>query len=181
MNLRSEKSSLENLRLGKLDGLRWIYDNYSEKLLNVGYRVLLSREQARDMVQDLFVRLPEVIVDFRGESGLGTWLFRVAYNMCLKQLQQSKNRNRLEMENIEMLSPKSLDVDYPENDFLAKALAILDAESRSILWLKDGEGVSLEELSQIFKMPEGTVKSRLSRAREKIREFVKSEAEFEKL
>jgi RNA polymerase sigma factor (sigma-70 family) len=175
----SEKKSLEELRAGRLEGLRLIYETYAERLLNQCYRILLSREQAEDVVQDLFLRLPGIIGEFRGESALGTWLYRVAHNMCLNRLQQAKNRAKLEWENAGDLAPRARGTSVELNDLLAKALAGLDAETRSLLWLKEGEGVPLKELSDIFKMPEGTLKSRLSRARDKVKEYLDQEAKVE--
>jgi RNA polymerase sigma-70 factor, ECF subfamily len=179
--LSPEARSVKRLRDGELEGLQWIYENHSERLLNQAYRILLSRELAEDMTQDLFLRLPEAIAEFRGESSLGTWLFRVMHNMCLNRLQQSKNRQKLEMENIPALSPREIDLPYEVSDLLSKALFVLDPETRSLLWLKEGEGVPLKELAISFKLPEGTLKSRLSRARDRMREYLEKEAKVEKL
>ncbi|MDB5104142.1 MAG: polymerase sigma-70 factor family protein [Fibrobacteres bacterium] len=176
-----EKKSIEQLREGGLEGLHWIYGTYSQRILNQCFRILLSKEQAEDVVQDLFVKLPEIIAEFRGESSLGTWLYRVAHNMCLNRLQQAKNRNKLEWENAEELAPRSQGASIETRDLLGKALAVLDAETRSMLWLKEGEGVPLKELSDIFRLPEGTLKSRLSRARDKVREYLEKEARVERL
>ena len=163
------------LKNGDMEGLRWIYENFSKRILNQGYRILLSSEQAEDMMQDLFLKLPQTIQDFRGESGLGTWLFRVAHNMCITRLQSAKNHSHLENENIETLSPSSNAVHYEDTDILNKALAVLDAETRSLLWLKDGEGIPLNELAITFKAPEGTLKSKLSRARARIKEVMEKD------
>jgi RNA polymerase sigma-70 factor, ECF subfamily len=175
-----EKVSIEQLREGRLEGLQWIYETYSQRILNQCFRILLSREQAEDVVQDLFVKLPAIISEFRGESALGTWLYRVAHNMCLNRLQQSKNRNKLEWENLDSLSPRALGVSVEISDLLAKALAVLDADTRSLLWLKEGEGVPLKELMDIFGLPEGTLKSKLSRARERVKAYLEKEAVYEK-
>jgi RNA polymerase sigma factor (sigma-70 family) len=176
-----EKKSVEQVRQGQLEGLQWIYDTYSQRILNQCFRILLSKEQAEDVLQDLFIKLPEVIGEFRGESALGTWLYRVAHNMCLNRLQQAKNRNKLEWENAEALAPRGEGGSVEMSDLLGKALAVLDPETRSLLWLKEGEGAPLKELAVIFKMPEGTLKSRLSRARDKVKEFLEKEARFEKV
>lgn len=176
----AESKSLEDLRAGRLEGLQWIYGTFAERLLNQCYRILLSREQAEDMVQDLFVRLPSIIGEFRGESALGTWLYRVAHNMCLNRLQQAKNRAKLEWENAGDLAPRARETSVELSDLLSKAMAELDAETRSLLWLKEGEGVPLKELSGIFALPEGTLKSRLSRARDKVKEYLDQEAKVEK-
>ena len=176
-----EKKSIEQLREGKLEGLHWIYETYSQRLLNQCFRILLSKEQAEDVLQDLFIKLPDIISEFRGESSLGTWLYRVAHNMCLNRLQQAKNRNKLEWENAEELAPRGLGASIETRDLLGKALAVLDEETRSLLWLKEGEGVPLKELSEIFRLPEGTLKSRLSRARDKVKEYLEKESRVEKV
>lgn len=172
--LSPERRSIARLREGDLEGLRWIYDRFAERLINQAYRILLSREQAEDVVQDLFIRLPGLIGEFRGDSALGTWLYRVVHNMCLTRLQQARNRLRLEEENLAGSAEDGGDA-YATTDLLAKALAVLDPETRSLIWLKEGEGVPLKELSESFKLPEGTLKSRLSRARDRLREFLEKE------
>jgi RNA polymerase sigma-70 factor (ECF subfamily) len=177
--LNPEKRNLARLRAGALEGLRWIYDTYAGRLLKQCHRILLSREQAEDVVQDLFIRLPAVVGEFRGESALGTWLYRVAHNMCLTRLQQSGNRQRLMEENFAGEGGEGRDA-YETSDLLAKAMAGLDPETRSLLWLKEGEGMPLKELSDTFKLPEGTLKSRLSRARDKVREFLEKEEQVGK-
>lgn len=173
--LNAERKSLARVRKGDLEGLKWIYERHADRLLNQCYRILLSREQAEDVVQDLFIRLPDMVADFRGDSALSTWLYRVAHNMCLTRLQQARNRGRLEEENLAVDEGAGRDA-YEVSDLLAKALAVLDPETRSLLWLKEGEGVPLKELSETFKLPEGTLKSRLSRARDRVREFLEKEA-----
>lgn len=176
-----EKKSIARLRNGEQEGLRWMYENFSERILNQCYRILLSREQAEDVVQDLFMRLPDIIGDFRGESALGTWLYRVAHNMCLNRLQQAANRLRLESENNADFLPAGAGDSYEVSDLLGKALATLDPETRSLIWLKEGEGIPLKELSVTFKLPEGTLKSRLSRARERLKGFLEKEAKLERV
>lgn len=176
-----EKKSIERLRNGELEGLSWIYETHSQRILNQCYRILLSREQAEDVLQDLFVKLPDIIGEFRGDSSLGTWLYRVAHNMCLNRLQQAKNRVKLEWENAEALAPREMGSSPEIKDLLAKALSVLEPETRSLLWLKEGEGVPLKELSEIFEVPEGTLKSRLSRARDRVKEYLEKEARVEKV
>ncbi|HKP97087.1 MAG TPA: RNA polymerase sigma factor [Fibrobacteria bacterium] len=175
-----ERKSIEQLREGRLEGLHWIYRTYSQRILNQCFRILLSREQAEDVLQDLFLKLPTVISEFRGESALGTWLYRVAHNMCLNRLQQAKNRNKLEWENAETLAPRGMGNSVELSDLLAKALAVLDPDTRSLLWLKEGEGVPLKELMEIFGLPEGTLKSKLSRARDRVKDYLEKEAKVEK-
>lgn len=171
-----ERKSIALLRNGELEGLRWIYENFSTRILNQCYRVLLSREQAEDVLQDLFLKLPGIIGEFREESGLGTWLFRVAHNMCMSRLQQAKNHLLLEAENIGEIWPQGEGATYDIKDLLNRAMAALDPETRSLVWLKEGEGVPLNELSATFNLPEGTIKARLSRARTRMKEILEKEA-----
>lgn len=169
-----EKRQLERLRQGELSALEWVYRKHGSRILNQCYRILLSRQAAEDAVHDILVRLPAAINTFRGESRFSTWLHRLAHNECLTRWEQGRNRKGLEERNREALSPRS---DHREDgledkDLLHLALEALDPESRSLLWMKEAEGFALQEICEATGMNEGTLKSKLHRARHKAREVL---------
>jgi RNA polymerase sigma-70 factor (ECF subfamily) len=172
-----EKKLIEQLKSGDLKALESVYKNYAEKILNQSYRILLSREAAEDIVHDLFISLSRRLQGFKGESSLGTWLYRVAHNLCLERLRQEKNRKRLLQEHGKAVDSLR-DTKIEDRDLLQQAMEILDPETRSLLWLKEGEGLEIRELSQTLEIPEGTLKSRLSRGREKLRHWMEKEAKY---
>lgn len=174
-----EAQALAQVLSGDLSGLRVLYDLHASTLLNQAWRILQAREAAEDAVHDLFLRLPEILRQFRGESSLRTWLFRAMHNQCLNVLSVAGHRRRLlsrERDAESEISPEpSVAVVVETQDTLHRALAQLEPETRSLLWLKEAEGLSLKELSEIFNEVEGTLKARLSRARERLRHILAKE------
>ncbi|MFC1584716.1 RNA polymerase sigma factor, partial [Fibrobacterota bacterium] len=108
----SEKHLVRDLKAGSLEALEHAYGKYAEKILNQGYRILLSREAAEDVLHDIYVNLFRRIRNFRGKSSLGTWLYRVTHNLCLEKIRKEKNRRRILSDNTPLLSnTKELDTE----------------------------------------------------------------------
>ncbi len=175
----SEAKALTQVLAGDLAGLRVLYDLHASTLLNQAWRLLQAREAAEDAVHDLFLRLPEILSQFRGESSLRTWLFRAMHNQCLNVLSVAGHRRHLlqrEWNAGDETSPEPSAAAVLEiQDTLHRAMSQLEPETRSLLWLKEAEGLSIKELSVIFNEVEGTIKARLSRARERLRHILAKE------
>ena len=173
-----EKVILQHLKEGSRDALALLWQAHSSNVLNLAFRMLKDRDQAEDILMDVFVQVPKAIQGFRGESALGTWLYRLTVNACLMKLRSQKRHRELEEEKLDAIVEEVIGkVDSQGEDFdaelLEKGLAQLPAETRSMLWLKDAEDLDVKDLAEIYKMPEGTIKARLSRARHLIRDFLK--------
>ena len=174
----NEKVILQHLKEGSRDALALLWQAHSSNVLNLAFRMLKDRDQAEDILMDVFVQVPKAIQGFRGESALGTWLYRLTVNACLMKLRSQKRHRELEEEKLDAIVEEVIGkVDSQGEDFdaelLEKGLAQLPAETRSMLWLKDAEDLDVKDLAEIYKMPEGTVKARLSRARHLVRDFLK--------
>ena len=173
-----EKVILQHLKEGSRDALALLWQAHSSNVLNLAFRMLKDRNQAEDILMDVFVQVPKAVQGFRGESALGTWLYRLTVNACLMKLRSQKRHRELEEEKLDVIVEEVIGkVDSQDEDFdaelLEKGLAQLPAETRSMLWLKDAEDLDVKDLAEIYKMPEGTVKARLSRARHLVRDFLK--------
>ena len=173
-----EKVILQHLKEGSRDALALLWQAHSSNVLNLAFRMLKDRDQAEDILMDVFVQVPKTVQGFRGESALGTWLYRLTVNACLMKLRSQKRHRELEEEKLDVIVEEVIGkVDSQGEDFdaelLEKGLAQLPAETRSMLWLKDAEDLDVKDLAEIYKMPEGTVKARLSRARHLVRDFLK--------
>jgi RNA polymerase sigma-70 factor, ECF subfamily len=170
---QEEGRLIAQIQRSDLAGLKAVYDQHAQALLNQAWRMLQNRSAAEDAVHDLFLRLPEGLQGFRGESSLRTWLFRAMHNQCLNLLSIESNRQALLRREIPEIDPVSSEPSaaaaLETHDLLQRALDYLDPATRSLLWLKEAEGTPLKELAVIFQEPEGTLKARLSRAREKLR------------
>lgn len=161
------------------DTLSVLWKAHSVSILNLAFRILQDRDAAEDVLMDLFVDLPKTIQSFRGEASFSTWFYRMTVNACLMRIRKSKRHSELEELNSLSISENIIggpdEVDVFDAKLLEYGLSSLPAETRSMLWLKDAEGLELKELSEIFNLPEGTLKSKLSRARQHVREILKEE------
>ena len=155
-----------------------LWREHSTKMLNLAFRMLKDRDRAEDILMDVFVGIPDAIRAFRGQSALGTWLYWLTVNACLMKLRAQKRHRELEEEKRDVIIEEVPGKDDAKNEhfdaeLLEKGLAELPAETRSMLWLKDAEDLDVKDLAEIYGMPEGTIKARLSRARHFVRDYLK--------
>jgi RNA polymerase sigma-70 factor (ECF subfamily) len=141
---------------------------------------------AADAEQEVLIRLHRSLGRWRGEGAFTTWLYTLARRVCIDEIRRRvRERNRIdrfarrsrpEEEVIEREeNPENAWVTVEEGQALRRALATLPEPDRTLVYLKDAEGVSVEELAQIHGLNEGTVKSKLSRARAKLRALLQEE------
>lgn len=168
---------LNGLKSGGREALAILWQEHSGHVLNLAFRMLKDRDQAEDILMDVFVQVPRSVQKFRGESNLGTWLYRLTVNACLMKLRAERRHAELEEENWGAIVESSLGTEEKEQEFDTELLTLglnqLPAETRSMLWLKDAEGLDIKDLTEIYRMPEGTIKARLSRARHFVKDFLK--------
>lgn len=171
-----EAEVIERCRRGEPDARREFYEQYSERIYRLALRMMRNADDAFDVTQDAFVRAFAGIESFDGRSGLGTWLYRIAVNEALQRLR----RRRIEQKHLKLLErevqsrqPRDLDVDGPD---LETALAELSDQSRTILLLKYQEGLDYARIAQVLGCAAGTVASRLSRARDQLRQLLENPA-----
>jgi RNA polymerase sigma-70 factor (ECF subfamily) len=150
---------------------------HKDRVYDLCCRLLGDREEALDVAQDVFVSLHGALATFRGESRLSTWIFRVAKNHCLNRLKYLGRRGHHKTDELSDVSEQELSFHQPhpspqeallgkeQSTRVQRAIAQLGEEQRVLIILRDIEGLSYEEIVQITEQPEGTVKSRLHRAR----------------
>jgi RNA polymerase sigma-70 factor (ECF subfamily) len=148
-------------------------------------RMLGDTEEAFDLTQEIFMKVHEHLANFRADAKLTTWIFRIAKNHCLNRLKYLKRRGRGRFEEFapsnELCITEALGGAHRPDDALGaqreralvhEAINHLDDDQRVLVLLRDVEGLSYEEIVEITELPEGTVKSRLHRAREKLVGFL---------
>lgn len=181
-----ESTIVKKLKDGSREALALLWQDHSKNVLNLAFRLMKDRDQAEDMLMDVFVQVPRAIQSFQGNSTLGTWLYRLTVNACLMKLRATKRHGELEEEHIDLIIEDALgktddvldrniqnSAEHYDPELLELGLNSLPAETRSMLWLKDGEDLDIRDLSEIYRIPEGTIKARLSRARHYIKDFIK--------
>lgn len=188
----SERVLLSRLRRGDRQAFEHLVTSHQDRIFDFCVRMLGDREESSDVVQEIFVSVHQHLSRFRMDSKLSTWLFRIAKNHCLNRIKYLRRRGRGRSEELGDVSelalqesvgptPKPDDQLQAEHDrqVVRSAIAQLDEDQRMLVALRDIEGLSYEEIMEITELPEGTVKSRLHRAREKLAAIISGMGEGE--
>lgn len=142
---------------------------HDRQLRALVYRMLGSSSEMEDVMQETYVSAFRGLSRFRGEAAMSTWLFRIAYNACLRELERARRRHAVPLDEGLAASPTSSSAAVGERDALERALAGLRAEERSAVWLVDAVGFDFESATRIVGTTRGTIASRVSRGRAALR------------
>ena len=177
-----EKHILARAKRGELDAFEELVRRYEKRVYAVALRSSGSPEDAADIVQVVFLRAWRSIESFRGDSGFSTWLFRITMNMCVDFARhkhaQPRTQSMVDEEENERPMPDTAPTpeEHLENRELGRELAAaleeISEEHRRIVLLRDVSGMSYTEIAEVLEISEGTVKSRLSRARIALRKVL---------
>lgn len=157
---------------------------YQDRVYNLCYRLLGSEEEARDVAQEVFVTIFQKIDHFRGDAKLSTWIFRVATNHAKNRIKYLARRHDRDKDSFEDMHVKPSDgrlsASVPRPDqvldgnrleaFLQRELAALDEDQRTVVVLRDVQGLTYEEIADVTGWNPGTIKSRLHRARVRLKD-----------
>jgi RNA polymerase sigma-70 factor (ECF subfamily) len=174
---------IERLRRHDERAFNELVETYEQRVFRLVLRMLGRRDEAEDMAQEVFVQVFKAISTFRGESKLSTWIYRIAVNLCknrIKYLSRRHDSTQQELEPMAERAPLSEakgvtfgDVARPDHmvegfqveKIVQRCIAELDGDFREVLVLADVEDLSYQEIAEITGLAEGTVKSRIHRAR----------------
>ena len=157
---------------------------YQDRIYNLCRHMLGNTHEAEDAAQDTFLKAYQKLKDFKPEASLYTWLYRIAVNTCLdyKKRPFFESLFRKSDEDEEYILEPLSDEPSPEKLYeskqlglaLRKSLGKLSPKLKTVIILKEIEGLSYEEIVDILEISIGTVKSRISRAREELKEMMKN-------
>ena len=188
MTREEESAVILKVQQGDANAFEALVTAYQKQVYNLALRTVGNPEDAADLSQEAFLRAYRSIGSFRGDSKFSVWLYRPTTNICIDFL-RSKGRKptiSLTMENDDE-ETQELDVADdrfdPEENFqrselqraVQRGLNSLPEEFRTILILRELEGMSYAEIGEILHLEEGTVKSRLFRARSRLCDFLKQD------
>lgn len=175
---------------GDVQAFGALVEKYQKKMLNVAYRMIGDYQEACEVTQEAFLSAYRAIKNFRGEAAFSTWMTGIVLNQARNRLKQMKNRSRHESvsldDPVEARGGSVLreavaedcsaaeEMDRKETARMVQdCISALDPEFREVVVLREIQGYSYEEIRDILNLPDGTVKSRLFRAREVLRETLK--------
>ncbi|MCB0263118.1 MAG: sigma-70 family RNA polymerase sigma factor [Calditrichaeota bacterium] len=183
MDKARTKQLVKRAKSGDDDAFTELIELYSERIYNLGLRILRRPDDAADVLQETFIKVYEKIDTFDGRADFFTWLYRIATNEALMRIRKEK-RTVLSDTELEKYydRPNSAEIqewqDVPLRDMLSrefkkhldKAVEALPEIYRSVFVLRDLESISTRETSKILGITETNVKVRLKRARMYLRE-----------
>jgi RNA polymerase sigma-70 factor (ECF subfamily) len=170
-----ELALVERCRAGDLVAFETIYRAHAGRLYSVACRVLGNPTDAEDLLQEIFLAAHRKLETFRGESALGTWLYRLAMNLCLDHLRSRATRSgqltdALEDEyGLDDMGSRHLAERTVAKMDLERAMAQLPEGCRTAFVLHDVEGLEHREVAEILGIAEGTSKSQVHKARLRLR------------
>jgi RNA polymerase sigma-70 factor (ECF subfamily) len=155
-----------------------VYRRFRRPVWSLARQFLRSEDEALDATQEIFVRVWKGLSGFRGEAKLSTWVFQIAWNY-LRSLRRKKGLQMYRSEeDVDALVARIPDTRAnPERHTEAvatlsrvrAALRRLPEQQRIVVWLRDGEDLSYQEIAEVLDVPIGTIRSRLARARMALR------------
>jgi RNA polymerase sigma-70 factor (ECF subfamily) len=187
MSIR-ERMLLARLRERDERAFRELVDEHRDRVFNLCFRMLANRAEAEDVAQEVFIAVFKTLDQFREEAKLSTWIYRVAVNHCRNRIKYLARRAQKAHDELDesndpggdgALSAPSVprrpdrQVEGAELDkLMQEAIATLEEDHRILVVLRDLEDMSMEEICEITGLPDGTVKSRLHRARLALRKKI---------
>ena len=174
-----EREIIERARRGDVDAFESIYRLHSGRVYALCLRMTADAAQARELVQDVFVRVWEKLGSYRGDAALSSWLHRIAVNVVLMTRRGDRRRER-RVTSAEDLSGSDTsfdgDVDPPDVEQeidLERAIAALPPGARRVFVLHDIEGYRHDEIARMTGNAEGTLRAQLHRARRLLMEALR--------
>ncbi|WP_347491534.1 RNA polymerase sigma factor [Desulfoscipio sp. XC116] len=181
---------VQKTKKGDLDAFDELVRRYEAKIYGLAYRFMGNHADASDLTQDTFIRLYKVLAGFRGDAAFSTWLYRIAANICRDELRKRQRRRSVSMDEMIEASPANMptaDDSYSPEETVQRrevqrqvqiCLSKLSEDHRLILIMREIQGLSYEEIADVLQCSLGTVKSRISRARNALKEKMRRRGEL---
>ncbi len=172
---------------GNTNAFRFLVSKHQRLVAHIVGRIVQRTEDVEDISQEVFIKVFRKMKHFRGDSRLSTWIAKIAYNTAISHIRkQSKNERSYDEnpglvanERDEALNQKGIEKEEAKK-YLLEMIEELPVHYRTVLTLFHLEEFSYKEIEEITKMPEGTIKSYLSRARKFLKEKLEKVVDIEK-
>jgi len=189
---KNEKDLISRSKAGDVEAFEQLISKYEKKVYNIALRAVDNHADASDLAQEVFIRVFKSIGNFKEQASFSTWLYKITTNVCLDEIRRRRKRNTVSLEEEIRLESSEIKRQYESTDLrpdetaeknelrqmVKEAIGKLSAEHRMAIILRDIHGFSYDEMSKIMCCPEGTVKSRINRARLALKNILKANEEL---
>lgn len=162
---------LAEVRCGSREAQQRLYEYFHHRVYRLLVR-MVGRDDVEDLLQQVFLQVFRTLNQFQGQSRFETWLYRVSVNESLQHLRKQRSRRSVSLES-DIMDRKTDQVrDLDQKELMEYALTRLEPELRSLFLLREVEKQSYLEIAGALQIPEGTVASRLGRARQLLKQYL---------
>lgn len=189
LNVIDDYILLHKAKNGDIYAFEDLISKYEKKVYNTVLRIIRDKEAAKDISQEVFIKVYKSLKNFNEKSKFSTWLYRIAVNTSIDELRKNKNRyNNISLDNPDPEHGNTRQAEFeisgskdtPEEKLikkekikeLYKAINMLQEDQRILILLRDIQGLSYDEISDVTGIKIGTVKSKLNRARNALKELI---------
>ena len=185
--IMDERELIQKAGSGDAYAFEQLMTAHEGKMYAVALRMCGNREDAQDCLQEAMLRVYRAMAGFKGQSSFSTWVYRITMNSCLDELRRRKARTSVSLDAmLESGFSPSDDGDTPEQSSLRaeqrraleRAIAELPEDMRAAIVLRDIQGCSYDEIAEALDANVGTIKSRISRGRERLRGVLSEQPEL---
>ncbi len=187
-----EKLILSKAKNGDIEAFEILIEEHQKKVFNIALKMLGNYHDANEIAQEAFIKAFKSIKGFKGNSSFSTWVYRIAVNVCLDELRKRKKNKLIYIDDEIKNEDGEIKREFPDDTYAPEtvaetneirrkvnsAISALPEEHRIVIILRDINGMSYGEISKITNSPEGTVKSRINRARNALKELLKKDKEL---
>lgn len=182
-----ERKLIEKASGGDPSAFNRLMQQHERRMYGVALRMCANREDAQDCLQEAMLRVYRAISGFKGQSSFSTWVYRITMNTCLDELRKKKNKQNTSLDNLlDQGWAPSDGQNLPEKQAMLKetrrqindAIQQLPEDMRAAVVLRDIHGLAYDEIANVLNANVGTIKSRISRGREKLREKLSKNTEL---
>jgi len=193
LDREEERPLVERLWAGDEQAFAEVVRTYQNRIFNLVYRMLSNRQEAEDVAQEVFVSFYISLHRFRGDCSISSWLYKIAVNQCrnrikylrLRRVTRDDSFNERSLRGIapnDVIGSPDFQSHVPRPDdmvaglqmerVIQEALAALEDDHRTLIVLRDIEGLTYQDMVEVLDEPLGTIKSRLHRARMALKDKV---------
>ena len=185
-----DRRLVRRLKQGDERAFQELVHTYQDRIFGLTYRMIGNRQEAEDLAQEVFISVHRGIANYRGEGRFYTWLYRIASNTCKNRIKYLKGRNFHRSSDIDetpdahtagadgptvhlqsiVPGPEATMAGSRLEQAIQREIAALDPEHRLLIVLRDIQGMSYADIRRVTGLQEGTLKSRLHRARLALKE-----------